>query len=65
MVIRALEKDTDPFRPCQDGKEVLGSKYPYLSVIGVLMYLDNNTRPDITFAVNLLARYNAAPTMRH
>jgi hypothetical protein len=65
MVIRALEKDTDPFRPCQDGKEVLGSKYPYLSVIGVLMYLANNTRPDIAFAVNLLARYNAAPTMRH
>jgi hypothetical protein len=29
------------------------------------MYLANNTRPDITFAVNLLARFSAAPTMRH
>jgi hypothetical protein len=29
------------------------------------MYLANNTRPDITFAVNLLARYSAAPFMRH
>jgi hypothetical protein len=44
---------------------VLGSEYPYLSVIGALMYLANNTRPDIAFAVNLLARYSAAPTMRY
>jgi hypothetical protein len=29
------------------------------------MYLTNNTRPDITFAVNLLTRYSIAPTMRH
>jgi hypothetical protein len=65
IVIRALENDTDPFQPCQEGEEVLGSEYPYLSVIGALMYLANSTRPDIAFAVNLLARYGAAPTMRH
>jgi hypothetical protein len=65
MVIRALEKDTDPFQPRQEGEEVLSSKYAYLSVIGALMYLANNTRPDIAFAVNLLARYSAAPTIRH
>jgi hypothetical protein len=29
------------------------------------MYLANNTRPDIAFAVNLLARYSATPIMRH
>ena len=29
------------------------------------MYLVNTTRPDITFAINLLARYNSAPTRRH
>jgi hypothetical protein len=65
MVIRALEKDIDPFRPCQEGEEVLGSEYPYLSATGALMYLANNTRPDIAFTVNLLTRYSAAPTMRH
>ena len=29
------------------------------------MYLANSTRPDIAFAVNLLARHSAAPTKRH
>jgi hypothetical protein len=43
----------------------LGSEYPYLSVIGTLMYLTKNIRPDISFAVNLLARFSVAPTMRH
>ena len=65
MVVRSLERDTDPFRPRQEGEEVLGPEYPYLSAIGALMYLANSTRPDIAFAVNLLARHSAAPTMRH
>jgi hypothetical protein len=65
MVVRALEKDTDPFRLRQEGEEVLCSKYPYLSVIGALMYLANNTRPDIAFTVNLLIRYSATPTMHY
>ena len=29
------------------------------------MYLVNNTRPDIAFAVNLLARFSSTPTKRH
>jgi hypothetical protein len=29
------------------------------------MYLANNTRLDIAFVVNLLARYSVTPTMRH
>ena len=41
-----------------------GLKFP-ICVIGALMYLANCTRPDIAFAVNLLARYSAAPTRRH
>jgi hypothetical protein len=65
MVIRALEKDTDPFRQRQEGEEVLGSEYTYLSAIGALMYLANNTRSDIAFIVNLLVRYSATPTIRH
>jgi hypothetical protein len=65
MVIRALEKDSDPFQPRQEGEELLGSEYSYLSAIGALMYLANNIRSDIAFAVNLLARFSVAPTIRH
>jgi hypothetical protein len=65
IVVRTLENGSDPFQPRQEGEEVLGSEYPNLSSIGVLMYLVNNTRPDIAFAVNLLARFSAAPTIRH
>jgi uncharacterized membrane protein (GlpM family) len=65
MIILALEKDKDPFRPKQEGEEVLGTKYSYLSAIGALMYFTNNTRLDIAFAVNYLAWHSAALTMRH
>ena len=52
--------------PCTiENEEILGSKGPSLSAIGALMYLGNNTRLDITFSVNLLSRYNNAPTRRH
>ena len=47
MVVRSLDIEKDPFRPRDDGEEVLGPEVPYLSAIGVLMYLANCTRPDI------------------
>ena len=65
MMGRSLDIEKDPFRPREDGEELLGSGYPYLSAIGALMYLANGTRPDIAFAVNLLARFSSAPTKRH
>jgi hypothetical protein len=65
MIVRALENDKDLFRPKQEGEEVLGAEYLYISVIGALMYLANNTIPDIVFAVNCLVRHSAAPTIRH
>jgi hypothetical protein len=65
MVVHALEKDTDQCRPKQEGEEVLRPEYPYLSVICALMYLTNNTRPNITFIVNYLVRHSTTPTMHH
>jgi hypothetical protein len=56
MLVRALEKDTDKFIMKQEGEEVLGPEYSYLSVIGALMHLTNNIRPDIAFVVNCLTR---------
>ena len=65
MVGWSLDINKDLFRLQEDDEETLGPKVPYLSAISALMYLANYTRPDIAFAVNLLARYSSAPTRRH
>ncbi|XP_035845241.1 secreted RxLR effector protein 161-like [Helianthus annuus] len=65
MVVRSLDVEKDPFRPPNDGKEILGPEVPYLSAFGALMFLASHTRPDISFSVNLLARYSSCPTKRH
>ena len=65
MVVRSLNVENDPFRPHEENEDILGPEVPYLSAIGALMYLANCTRPDISFAVNLLARFSSSPTQRH
>jgi hypothetical protein len=55
----------DPYRPRENNEKGLGPEVPYLSAIGALMYLANNTRSDIVFSVNVLARYSSDPTRRH
>ncbi|KAM2708614.1 hypothetical protein FF1_045210 [Malus domestica] len=65
MVVRTLDAKRDPFRPKEDDEEILEPEVPYLSAIGTLLYLAQCARPDISFAVNLLARYSNAPTRRH
>ena len=65
MVVRSLDMNKDQFRPRDENEELLGPEVPYLSAIGALMYIANCTRPDIAFAVNLLALHSAAPTRRH
>jgi hypothetical protein len=39
MVIRALEKDSDPFRPCQEGEECNISATPGLAIVTSDSYL--------------------------
>ncbi|XP_070665161.1 secreted RxLR effector protein 161-like [Malus domestica] len=65
MIVRTLDAKRDPFRPKEDEEEILEPEVPYLSAIGALLYLAQCTRPDISFAMNLLARYSNAPTHRH
>jgi len=65
MVVRSLDIKKDPYRPREKNEKVLGPEVPYLSAIGALMYLANNTRPDIAFSINVLARYSSDPTRRN
>jgi hypothetical protein len=65
IVVRSLDVKKDHYRPRENNEKALGPEVPYLSAIGALMYLANNTRPDIIFFVNVLARYSSDPTHRH
>ena len=53
MVVRSLDINKNSFRPYEIIEEILDPEVPYLSTIGALMYLTNNTRLDITFSVSL------------
>jgi hypothetical protein len=65
MVVRSLDVKKDPYRSQKNNEKIIGPEVPYLSKIGVLMYLANNMRYDITFSVNILARYSSDPTHRY
>ena len=65
MVVRSLDPQKDQFRPRESDEEILGLEVPYLNAIRALMYLAQCTRPDIAFAVNLLARFSSEPTRIH
>ena len=48
-----------------DGESYDQSKWAYPSIVGMLLYLANNTRPDITFAVSQVARFTHSPKKSH
>ena len=45
--------------------EAMTDSFNYRSVVGMLLYLSGNTRPDITFAVSQVARFTHAPKKSH
>jgi hypothetical protein len=45
--------------------EPMKEKWGYSSIVGMLLYLSTNTRPDITFAVSQLARFSLNPKQSH
>ncbi|XP_075106938.1 uncharacterized protein LOC142179937 [Nicotiana tabacum] len=64
MAVRSLAINKDPFRPHENDGELLGDETPYLSAIGALMYLANNTRPDITFAMQVICLIHIKPDLK-
>ena len=65
MIGQTLNLKKDPFCPRDDDEEVLGVKVSYLSAISALLYLAQCTRLDISFTMNLLAKYIFASTQRY
>jgi hypothetical protein len=49
----------------EDTNDDLEKTVPYQAAVGSLLYLSNGTRPDITFAVNTVARYMQKPKVDH
>ena len=48
-----------------EGGEFCAEGWDYASVIGMLMYLSSNSRPDIAFAVHQCARFSFCPKRSH
>lgn len=61
IVIRTLDVQKYPFCLPSEREIIPGPETLHLSVIIVLMYHTNNTRLEITFALNCLGRYNSTP----
>ena len=45
--------------------EPMDETWNYRSIVGMLLYLSTNTRPDITFAVSQVARFSSNPKKSH
>ena len=54
-----LALGTDPTGP------PMNEKWQYSSVVGMLLYLSCNTRPDIAFAVSQVCRFSSSPKQSH
>jgi len=51
--------------PKNDLERKVMESIPYASVVGSLMYAQTCTRPDISFAIGMLGRYQSNPGMDH
>jgi hypothetical protein len=56
---------TKSMGPPPDAPEDRKFRSTYLSAVGSLLYLSTMTRPDISYAVGVLARFNSNPGQQH
>ena len=61
----AVDRLTAPTEPATPEETEAMRKIPYRNLVGALMYAMVATRPDITFAVIQIARFNDRPTNDH
>jgi hypothetical protein len=60
----ATPAETTPVGAVIDG-ETFNETWEYASVVGMLMYLASNTRPDILYAVHQAARHSHGTRNSH
>ena len=51
--------------PKDENSDSCNSTFNYSSIIGMLLYLQHNSRPDLAFAVSQCARYTFYPKLSH
>jgi Reverse transcriptase (RNA-dependent DNA polymerase) len=61
---RATPAQKEALKKDEDGP-AMTENWNYPSIVGMLMFLANNTRPDIAFAVNQCARFTHSPKQSH
>ena len=65
MIVRSLDAKKYHFRIKEESEALHDPEVPYLSATGALLYLEQCTKLDMAFSINLLARFNSALTRRH
>ena len=59
MIVWSLDPKKDPFHFKEDNEQIFDHEILYLNIISALMYLTQCTRPNITFSINILARFSS------
>ena len=61
---RDLKLKKSEVRTMSKDQQAYVAEFPYQNIAGALLYLAINTRPDISYAVGVLARFNTNPIYR-
>ena len=65
MVTRECERKGENYDAIKEKENEKTTNIPYRQAVGSLLYLANGTRPDITYAVNVVSRKQANYTMEN